>query len=212
MRAAALALLWAGCALAQTVETISSEKLAMPATRSASHDLHIAAHMFEGTRWDISQARTALSAAGGLFAQCGIAVSIDLQVLRAPRRFRYLFTPDSRELLRNLAPRKPALFLVDDTRNQPAYDAEAIGRGNARTRPEMADSAWITFTTRDLPVVIAHEITHVLSDSGAHSTEIGNLMNEDTDPGNTRLTPAQCETLRARGEANALLAPRVVKP
>ena len=212
MRAAALALLWTGCVLAQTVETISSEKLAMPATPGASHDLHIAAHIFEGTRWDISQARTALSAAGGLFAQCGIAVSIDLHVLRAPRRFRYLFTPDSRELLRDLAPRKPALFLVEDTRNQPAYDAEAIGRGNARSRPEMTDTAWITFTTPDLPVVIAHEITHVLTDSGVHSTEIGNLMNEDTDPGNTRLTPAQCETLRTRGEANALLAPRVVKP
>ena len=64
MRAAALALLWAGCALAQTVETISSEQLAMQATRGASHDLHIAAHMFEGTRWDIAQARTALTAAG----------------------------------------------------------------------------------------------------------------------------------------------------
>ena len=212
MRTAGLALLWAGCALAQGVETISSEKLAAPAVRGASHGLHVAAHMFEGTRWEISQARAALSAAGELFAQCGIEVLIDLHVLRAPRRFRYLFTPDSRELLRNLAPRKPALFLVEDTRNRPAYDAEAVGRGNARSRPEMADTAWITFTTRDLPVVIAHELAHVLSDSGAHSTEPGNLMNEDTDPGNTRLTPAQCETLRARGEANALLVPRVVKP
>ncbi len=212
MRIAGLALMWAGCAFAQAVEAISSGKLEMPAVRGASHDLHIAAHMFEGTRWDVSRARTALAAAGGLFAQCGVEVSIDLHVLRAPRRFRYLYTPDSRELLKALAPRKPALFLVEDTRNQPAYDAEAVGRGNARSRPEMADTAWITFTTRDLPVVIAHEIAHVLADSGAHSTEIGNLMNEDTDPGNTRLTPAQCETLRVRGEANALLVPRVVKP
>lgn len=212
MRTAGLALLWAGCALAQGIETLSSETLAPAAVPTASHDLRIAAHLFEGTRWSPGEARAALTAAGALFAQCGIAVSIDLHLLRAPRRFRYLYTPDSRELLRSLAPRKPALFLVEDTRNQPAYDAEAVGRANARTRPEMADTAWITYTRRDLPVVIAHEMVHVLSDSGSHSTEIGNLMNEDSDPGNTRLTPAQCETLRARGEANALLAPRMVKP
>jgi len=208
----ALLLLWAGCAFAQNVETISSETLAAVPVPGATHDLRIAAHMFEGTHWNTAQARTALSAAGALFAQCGIAVAIDLHVLRTPRRFRYLYTQDSRDLLKTLAPRKPALFLVEDTRNQPAYDAEAVGRANARSRPEMVDTVWITFTTRDLPVVIAHEIAHVLADSGAHSRELGNLMNEDTDPGNTRLSPAQCEALRTRGEANTLLAPRVVKP
>ena len=48
------------------------------------------------------------------------------------------------------------LFLHDLTRlHDPAYDAEAVGRANARSRPEMADTAWITFTNRaagDRPV------------------------------------------------------------
>jgi len=49
---------------------------------------------------------------------------------------------------------------------------------------------------------------HVLSDSGEHSAETGNLMRPETLPENNRLSAAQCERLRARGEANALLARR----
>ena len=64
------------------------------------------------------------------------------------------------------------------------FDAEAIGRANAKNCPEMADTVWITATTRDLPVALAHELVHVLTDSGDHSNALDNLMRDDTAPGN----------------------------
>ena len=61
---------------------------------------------------------------------------------------------------------------------------------------------------RDLDVVLAHELAHVLMDSGEHSQEPGNLMREETTPGNTRLSGVQCTRLRDTATANGLLAPR----
>ena len=63
----------------------------------------------------------------------------------------------------------------------------------------------MVYGARDLPQVLAHELVHVLSDSGAHSEEPDNLMRADTSPRATGLTDAQCERLRTRGEANGLL-------
>ena len=126
-------------------------------------------------------------------------------VVEAPRRFHFYSTADSRELMRYIPTAKPAVFFVEDTRNRPAYDAEAIGRGNAANRPELADTVWVAYGARDLPQSLAHELVHVLSDSGAHSEEPDNLMRADTSPSATRLTGSQCERLRARGEANGLL-------
>lgn len=58
---------------------------------------------------------------------------------------------------------------------------------------------------RDLPQALTHELVHVLTDSGDHSEEPRNLMRAETSPRNTRLTAAQCERLRSRGEAAGLL-------
>jgi hypothetical protein len=103
---------------------------------------------------------------------------------------------------------RPAVFFVQDTKNQPAYDGEAIGRANSATRPELADTVWLAYGARQLPQALAHELVHVLSDSGEHSDEPGNLMRDETSPDNTRLTAAQCDSLRSRGEANGLLTRR----
>lgn len=40
---------------------------------------------------------------------------------------------------------------------------------------------------------------------GTHTSAPGNLMQVETRPGNTRLTPAQCDGLRAKGQANGRL-------
>ena len=106
-----------------------------------------------------------------LLAPCGVALTrADLQVLEAPREFHFYFTPVSRELLQAIAVSKPALFFVEDTRNRPAFDAEAIGLGNAGTRPELANTVWIAYGAKDLPLALAHELVHVLSDSGSTAT------------------------------------------
>ena len=92
-----------------------------------------------------------------------------------------------------------------DTRSRPAFDAEAIGRGNSRTRPELADTVWMTVATRDAGTALAHELAHVLMDTGEHSDEPGNLMRDETTAGNTVLSETQCARLGETGSGNGLL-------
>ena len=87
----------------------------------------------------------------------------------------------------------------------PAFDAEAIGRGNSRSRPELADTVWVARGARDLGIVVAHELAHVLMDSGEHDNTADNLMAESTTPQNTQLTAVQCQRLTASGRRNGLL-------
>lgn len=197
----------AGLALAGEIG-IAETRIVAPSRMSGSHELALSLHIFRGGRWSKDEVSAAALEAAGLLAQCGIALSnAALRVLEAPQRFRVYFTPVSRELLRRMPAAKPALFFVDDTRNRPAYDAEAIGRANAATRPELADTIWVAHGARDLPQALAHELVHVLSDSGEHSEAPQNLMRAETSPHNTQLSDAQCVRLRATGAANGLLRP-----
>lgn len=169
----------------------------------------LAIYTFAGGRWTDAEVEAAVSEAGRILAQCNIEVTFEKPAaLAVEERYRFYSTPVSRELVRRVQPRKPALFFVDDTRNDPAYDAEAIGRGNSRMRPELADTVWIAHGARDLPQVIAHELMHVLADSGEHSDEPGNLMGVETSPHDTRLAEAQCARARDRAQANGLVTDR----
>ena len=179
------------------------------ARNDASHELQLYLYTFRGARWSPDHIVDAVLEGSKLLEQCGVALaSAVLHVVEAPQQFRYYHTPVSRELLRRIRISRPAVFFVDDTRNNPAFDAEAIGRGNARTQPELTDTIWIAFEARDLPQTFAHEMVHVLSDDGEHSTEPANLMRATTSWRNTRLTAAQCARLRSRGETNGLLTAR----
>ncbi|HEX2830143.1 MAG TPA: hypothetical protein VHP37_27600 [Burkholderiales bacterium] len=176
------------------------------AIKAPTHTLGIYAYSFAGTRWRNDEIAAALPKTAELLAQCAIALDrVDLYALDAVPRYRYFYTPVSRELVRAIDAKKPAVFFVEDTRNNPAFDAEAIGLANANRRPELANTVWIAYGTRDLAHAIAHEIVHVLSDSGAHSSEAGNLMRDETSPANATLTAEQCRLARTRGEANGLL-------
>jgi Zn-dependent protease with chaperone function len=193
----------------QPVSIVSSRQIALAAPAGASHSLSLSLYMFRDTRWSQDDIEAAVVGSARLLSQCAVGIELaDLHVVEAPPRFRVYSTRVSRALLRALKVRKPAVFFVEETRNDPPYDAEAIGRGNSASRPELTDTVWIAHGARDLPQVLAHELVHVLSDSGAHSDEPGNLMAEDTSAQNTQLSAAQCERARARGEANDLLAPR----
>lgn len=189
-----------------TVESCTNSVERQPAKPGATYALALSLYTFRGGRWSQEEVHAAALEAAGLLAQCGVELSrAELCVIEAPRGFHFFFTPASRELLRRMSIAKPGVFFVEDTRNWPAHDAEAIGRGNAATRPELVDTVWVVYGARDLPQVLAHELVHLLSDSGAHSEEAENLMRADTSPRATRLTGAQCERLRTRGEANGLL-------
>ena len=189
---------------APVTSELASQKLRR--VPKATHHLKLYAHTFRGTRWNNDEILTAVVEAAGLLAQCDIAVTgIELRVIEAPQRFHYYYTPVSRELLRHFTTPKPALFFVEDTKNNPAFDAEAIGLANAKTRPELAMTVWVAYGARDLSRALAHELVHVLSDSGDHTDEPGNLMRAETSPSQHRLTAAQCDLMRSRGETNGLL-------
>ena len=161
---------------------------------------------FLDTAWDRDTILDAVRGLAQLLAQCGVrTLAAELRQLAAPPRFHYYQTPVSRELARLLPAPRPAIYFVADTLNRPAFDAEAIGRANSASRPELADTVWVASGTRDLPIVLAHELFHVLADSGAHSDEPGNLMRPETAPEHTRLTDTQCARMRATAERNGLL-------
>ncbi len=156
--------------------------------------------------WPEAEITAAVHETARILAQCGIRIArADLVTVAAPDAHRYFDTPRSRELARVLALPKPTLYFTAGTRQTPAFDAEAIGRGNSRTRPELADTVWIARGARDLGIVVAHELAHVLMDSGAHDHSPGNLMAESTTPQNTQLSNAQCARIRATGTRNGLL-------
>ena len=157
------------------------------------------------TGWTEQRMADAAMSAARLLAPCGVALE-RMEVLTysggAPA-LRDLWTPASRELARAVAPTRPAVFFVADTWHRPPFEAEAFGRANTATRPELVHTA-----ARDLPIVVAHELVHVLTGSGEHSTLPGNLMREDTSPDATQLTAGQCAALREHALREGLLSRR----
>ena len=197
----------------RVIETRELPQEQLPAPATSTHELKLSIYMFKGARWQTADIVAATLDALPLLAQCGIAVAaVELRVLEAPLKFRYYSTPVARELLREITVAKPALFFVDDTYSEPAYDAEAIGLSNAKTRPELANTIWFAYGAHDLPFAIAHELVHVLSDNGDHSEAADNLMRAETSPSSTRLTDAQCIRMRGVAEPNGLLTRRAGAP
>jgi len=192
-----------------TIESRNTISDLAPQTRTAS-ELTLRLSVANIDRWDDAEVTAALRSAAKILAQCEIRMSsADLLLINAPESHRYFDTPRSRELARALSLPKPTLYFTAGTRQVPAFDAEAIGRGNSRSRPELTDTVWIARGTRDLDLVIAHELAHVLMDSGAHDYTPGNLMAEETSLQNTQLTAAQCAQMRNTGMRNGLLRPGV---
>lgn len=208
--AACAASLAAGVALSQVTlierQSLSGAELGAPT--GATLKLQLAVVRLEGSGWTRERSLTILREATGILAQCGVSVDrAELHSLAAPNHLDFS-TPAARELARAHPVSRPAVYLVRDTNSRPAFDAEAIGRGNSRTRPEIADTVWMIAATGDPGVALAHELAHVLMDSGEHSEEEGNLMREDTSPRNVSLSAAQCARLRETGSRNGLLDTR----
>jgi hypothetical protein len=199
--------------LVRVVESRSLPLAQLRAPAGASHELRLTLYSFRGTRWLPADIEAAALDGLPMLAQCGVAVAgVELKILDAPMKFHIYTTPVARELMRNITIARPAVFFVDDTQSEPAYDAETIGLSNARTRPELANTIWFAYGARDLPQAFAHELVHLLSDSGEHSDAPENLMRPETAPANTHLTDAQCDRLRTVAELNGLLARRAGAP
>src|SRR5262245_30180950 len=216
-RVAVLCSIVVACGCAQTPPPLrvaatwplSEHDLPYAGTTPATHRLQLDLYTFADTSWQPERILSAVRETASTFTQCSIRLErAELYSLAGgDPRFRYLSTSAGRDLVRRLRPAKPAVFFVRDTRHQPVYDAEAFGHGNTASRPELAGTVWITAYIRDLPIALAHELAHVLMDSGEHSEEAGNLMREDTSPASAAITATQCERMIEQGTANGWLQP-----
>lgn len=171
-----------------------------------THTLQPTFVYFEGTAWDIGNVREIAAKAARILAQCGVYIpDIEVRVLGGPQAYRYFRESLAKELVRQIPSPKPTVYFVRDTLQKDAYDAEAIGKGNSATRPTLIYTLWITEALEHADIGLAHELAHILMDSGAHVDWPGNLMRAETSPENLKLTPEQCQQLVASGSENGLL-------
>lgn len=174
---------------------------AAPAT-SFTHELRPTLVVLEGTGWQLDGIRDAAAKATRILAQCGVDIpEFTVRIVEVPERMKIFRNDWSTELVSELSPDKPAVFFVKDTLQEIPFDAEAIGRSNARRRPQLADTVWMMAGARDVDIGLAHELYHSVADSGQHDTDPANLMHQDTSGSNTTLRASQCLRLIRVGEA-----------
>ncbi len=154
--------------------------------------------------WTSERLRRTLEGAARILAACDIRLS--------PRRLERAVLVGAAERLRDLEPgaaatlferlgragtRRPvAAVFARDTLMTTPFDAEAFGRANTRGRGWLADSVWMTLPLRDEAIALAHELWHVLANSGEHVELAGNLMSSRTTGDNEDLTAEQCAVAR----------------
>ncbi len=195
----------------QAPEVIAELTRAFPgdaarAQQPAALELRLELVVAEDSGWPDERVAAAVEEAGAILAQCGVHLSESQQSrVRLPRELRYFDRARARRLVDALTPHRPVAFFLADSVERPAFDAVAIGLANAGPEPELYGTAWMTAPVEPAGVALAHELVHLLADSGEHSEDPGNLMYPDTRAGGTALGEAQCARIRERGVALALL-------
>ncbi len=153
-------------------------------------------------QWSKEEVSEVLEQAQDLLLNCGIRfVDVQLRQISAPDYLRDLETGASRTLMDAVrlsgAQRRVAVVFARDTRMSTPFDAEAFGKGNTRKRAWLTDSVWLTLALQDRDIALAHELYHVLSNSGNHVQTSGNLMLSRTTGNNRTLDSEQCELARS---------------
>jgi len=162
-------------------------------------------------QWSTTRMRRALQQAYKILAQCDIgAGNVSAFAVQADDYLLDLSTGSARSLLeataaRQPVPRHPVVVFARDTHMQAAYLGEAFGLGNTRRRPWLANSVWLMHDVDDAGIALAHELFHVLANSGTHAEGQPNLMQAYTRPESTGLSVEQCQQAQSFGEANGLL-------
>jgi subtilisin family serine protease len=194
------------CAAVPTaVQQRASESLELD-SGSYERTLDLSVVAIEGSAWQPAAVRAMLRGAAAIFGQCGIALrKVSVHWLSTPERMRYFTLDTAQALVAARAYAKPAVYLMADTRRPVPFDAEAFAPANSGVHPQLADTVWIMRGMRHPEVALAHELVHVLTNSGEHSSEPGNLMRDETALENTRLTKLQCREILSRGTARGLL-------
>jgi len=163
----------------------------------------------EHAGWRQESVVAAAARAAEIFRQCGVRFTdVTVELVRVPGNSRYYETASAMDLMRSLSPTPPAAWFVRDTLQQPAFDAEAIGRSNLGARGPLLNTVWLTSHLRHPGVALAHELYHVVANTGTHVPEADNLMHLETRPDGTRLGDWQCERLVKVGQAFGLIGAR----
>jgi hypothetical protein len=159
-------------------------------------------------RWRTSRVRQALQQAYRILAQCDIGPRhVAAFAIQADDYLLDLSTGSARSLLEatGTGAQQPIVVFARDTLMQEAYLGEAFGLGNTRRRPWLANSVWLMHDVDDAGIALAHELFHVLANSGVHVEDRPNLMQPDTHPESTELSAEQCQQAQSSGVVNGLL-------
>jgi len=145
------------------------------------------------SQWTVPLVRQILNEAESILHQCGIVFGdSSLRIIDAAAYLRNLDTGASRTLMDAVRHsgqhKKLAIVFARDTAMSLPFDAEAFGRANTRHRSWLTDSVWLTLALEDRDIALAHEIFHVLVNSGQHSQEADNLMLSRTTGSNRNLS------------------------
>jgi hypothetical protein len=154
-------------------------------------------------RWGDESVQAVLGEAQAILSQCDIVFDkVVIKRLNVEGYLKVLETGRSKTLMETIGRSGPnrnvAVFFVQDTVMNEPFDAEAFGRGNTRSRPWLTETVWLTWVLRDRGIALAHELFHILVNSGQHSTMAGNLMLARTTGDNRKLETGQCEPVRQR--------------
>jgi hypothetical protein len=157
-------------------------------------------------RWTHQRIEQAVQTAYDILAQCDIApVDVSIHSIIGDDYLRELSTGSARTLLEATATTDTTVIFARDTRMQEAFSGEAFGPGNTRSRPWLANSVWLMPDIKDAGIALAHELFHVIANSGEHIEGSGNLMQSRTHAESLTLSPEQCERARVTGVTNRLL-------
>lgn len=168
-------------------------------------------------RWQTSHVLRLLDEAEKIYEQCNIVFNdVTVNLVQSSDYLRDLETGTARTLMEAVRlsgfNRRLTIVLARDTRMSMPFEAEAFGRGNTRNRPWLTDSVWLTLALQDHPlqdlqIALAHEIFHVLANSGDHSTTEGSLMLARTTGTNITLSIDECRQARQRALELGLVEP-----
>jgi len=157
--------------------------------------------------WTHARIEAAVQRAFDLLAQCDIgAGEISIHTIDGDDYLRDLSTGSARSLMEATATPDTRVVFARDTKMQVAYTGEAFGLGNTPTRPWLTNSVWLMPDIEDEGIALAHELFHVIANSGEHIEASENLMQSRTDAKALMLTPRQCRRAQMSGVANQLLA------
>ena len=156
--------------------------------------------------WSRAKIKETLQRAYDVLSQCGIGVgTLKLQMVTGADYLQDLSSGSAHTLFNALDTSGLNIVFARDTRMTDAFDGEAFGEGNTRNRPWLRDSVWLMLSVENAGIALAHEMFHVIANSGEHVDDIANLMQSRTQSDNIGLNEAQCQLAQTTGLKRGLL-------